>query len=289
MKLLVTGAGGQLGVDVVLHAESVGDDVVAVDKAALDITDPVAVRELLEAVRPEAVINAAAYTAVDACETDERLAFAVNADAVGHLAAACELIRAHLVHVSTDYVFDGTLGRPYREDDATNPQSVYGRSKLAGEQAAGRAAAIARTSWVCGEYGNNMVKLVLRLASNPDQALAFVDDQRGHPTFTADLAPALRRLALDRRVGIHHVTNQGAVSWYEFVREILAASGDDPDRVRPIATADLDPPRPAPRPANSVLDNAVWRSAGLPMLRDFRAPLAELVAKLAPHRGQTSV
>jgi len=289
MKLLVTGAGGQLGVDVVLHAESVGDDVVAVDKAALDITDPVAVRELLEAVRPEAVINAAAYTAVDACETDERLAFAVNADAVGHLAAACELIRAHLVHVSTDYVFDGTLGRPYREDDATNPQSVYGRSKLAGEQAAGRAAAIARTSWVCGEYGNNMVKLVLRLAANPDQALAFVDDQRGHPTFTADLAPALRRLALDRRVGIHHVTNQGAVSWYEFVREILAASGDDPDRVRPIATADLDPPRPAPRPANSVLDNAVWRSAGLPMLRDFRAPLAELVAKLAPHRGQTSV
>ena len=289
MKLLVTGAGGQLGVDVVLHAESVGDDVVAVDKAALDITDPVAVRELLEAVRPEAVINAAAYTAVDACETDERLAFAVNADAVGHLAAACELIGAHLVHVSTDYVFDGTLGRPYREDDATNPQSVYGRSKLAGEQAAGRAAAIARTSWVCGEYGNNMVKLVLRLAANPDQALAFVDDQRGHPTFTADLAPALHRLALDRRVGIHHVTNQGAVSWYEFVREILAASGDDPDRVRPIATADLDPPRPAPRPANSVLDNAVWRSAGLPMLRDFRAPLAELVAKLAPHRGQTSV
>jgi dTDP-4-dehydrorhamnose reductase len=280
MKLVVTGAGGQLGVDVVRHAESVGDEVVAVDKAALDITDPVAVRELLQAVRPDAVINAAAYTAVDACETNERLAFAVNADAVGHLAAASELIGAHLVHVSTDYVFDGTLDRPYREDDATNPRSVYGRSKLAGEHAAGPAAAIARTSWVCGEYGNNMVKLVLRLAANPDQALAFVDDQRGHPTFTADLAPALHRLALDRRVGIHHVTNQGAVSWYEFVREILAAAGHDPDRVRPIATADLDPPRPAPRPANSVLDNAVWRSAGLPMLRDFRAPLAELVARL---------
>ena len=289
MKLLVTGAGGQLGVDVVLHAESVGDDVIAVDKAALDITDPVAVRELLETVRPDAVINAAAYTAVDACETNERLAFAVNADAVGHLAAACELIGAHLVHVSTDYVFDGTLGRPYREDDATNPQSVYGRSKLAGEQTAGQAAAIARTSWVCGEYGNNMVKLVLRLAANPEQALAFVDDQRGHPTFTADLAPALHRLALDRRVGIHHVTNQGAVSWYEFVREILAAAGHDPDRVRPIATADLDPPRPAPRPANSVLDNAVWRSAGYEPLRDFREPLTELVARLAPHRGQTSV
>jgi dTDP-4-dehydrorhamnose reductase len=280
VKLLVTGAAGQLGVDVVQHARSLGDDVVALDRVALDITDVDAVRDLLEAVRPDAVVNAAAYTAVDACETNESRAFAVNADAVGHLSAACELVGAHLVHVSTDYVFDGTLDRPYREDDRTNPQSVYGRSKLAGEHAAGPGAAVARTSWVCGEHGDNMVKLVLRLASNPDQRLAFVDDQRGQPTFTADLAPALHRLASDRRTGIHHVTNQGAVSWYEFVREILSASGDDPDRVRPIATADLDPPRPAPRPANSVLDNAAWRAAGLPMLRNFRDPLAELVAKL---------
>jgi len=280
VKLLVTGAAGQLGVDVVQHARSLGDDVVALDRVALDITDVDAVRDLLEAVRPDAVVNAAAYTAVDACETNESRAFAVNADAVGHLSAACELVGAHLVHVSTDYVFDGTLDRPYREDDRTNPQSVYGRSKLAGEHAAGPGAAVARTSWVCGEHGDNMVKLVLRLASNPDQRLAFVDDQRGQPTFTADLAPALHRLASDRRTGIHHVTNQGAVSWYEFVREILSASGDDPDRVRPIATADLDPPRPAPRPANSVLDNAAWRAAGLPMLRNFRDPLVELVAKL---------
>ena len=131
-----------------------------------------------------------------------------------------------------------------------------------------------------------MVKLVLRLASNPDQALAFVDDQRGHPTFTADLAPALRRLAVDRRVGIHHLTNQGAVSWYEFVREILSAAGHDPDRVVPISTSELDPPRPAPRPANSVLDNAVWRAAGLPPLRDFRDPSPNSSPKL---RGQTSV
>jgi dTDP-4-dehydrorhamnose reductase len=280
VKLLVTGAAGQLGVDVVDHACSLDDEVVAVAKADLDITDVDAVRELLGRVRPDAVINAAAYTAVDACETNEALAFAVNADAVGHLSAACELVGAHLVHVSTDYVFDGTLDRPYREDDATNPQSVYGRSKLAGEQAAGPTATIARTSWVCGEHGNNMVKLVLRLAASPDQALAFVDDQRGKPTFTADLAPALRQLAADRRPGVFHVTNQGAVSWYEFVREILAASGHDPDRVRPIATADLDPPRPAPRPANSVLDDTAWRAAGYDALRDFRQPLAELVAKL---------
>jgi dTDP-4-dehydrorhamnose reductase len=281
VKLLVTGAAGQLGLDVVASAESAGDDVIGVDKATLDITDADAVRSLLEAVRPDAVINAAAYTAVDACETNVDLAFAVNGTAPGILARACDAVGAHLVHVSTDYVFDGTLDRPYREDDATNPQSVYGRSKLAGEREVGPGAAIVRTSWVCGEHGNNMVKLVLRLAANPDQPMAFVDDQRGHPTFTADLAPALRLLAVERRTGVHHVTNQGAVSWYEFVREILAAAGHDPDRVRPISTAELDPPRPAPRPANSVLDNAVWRAVGLPMLRDFRDPLAELIAKIA--------
>jgi dTDP-4-dehydrorhamnose reductase len=280
MKVAVTGAGGQLGVDVVEHCLAMGDEVVALDRSSLDITDAAAVRGLLSSVRPDAVINAAAYTAVDACETDQATAYAVNADAVGFLSAACESSGAHLVHVSTDYVFDGTLDRPYREDDATNPQSVYGRSKLAGEIAAGPDAAVVRTSWVCGEHGNNMVKLVLRLAADPDQALAFVDDQRGHPTFTADLAPALRTLAIDRRSGIHHLTNDGAVSWYGFVREILGAAGHDPDRVRPIATADLQPPRPAPRPANSVLDNAAWRAAGYPPLRHFREPLTELVARL---------
>jgi dTDP-4-dehydrorhamnose reductase len=284
MKVAVTGAGGQLGMDVVEHCLAMGDDVVALDRSSLDVTDAVAVRELLSSVRPDAVINAAAYTAVDACETDQATAFAVNADAVGYLLAACEPSGAHLVHVSTDYVFDGTLDRPYREDDATNPQSVYGRSKLAGEIAAGPDAAIARTSWVCGEHGNNMVKLVLRLAADSDRTLAFVDDQRGHPTFTADLAPALRTLAVDRRSGIHHLTNDGAISWYGFVREILAAAGHDPDRVRPIATADLQPPRPAPRPANSVLENAAWRAAGYPPLRHFSEPLTELVARLQHSR-----
>jgi len=280
MKLLITGAGGQLGVDLVRHATAAGDDVTGVDHATLDITARDTVRRLVADLRPDAVINAAAYTAVDACETNVATAHAVNAVAVGHLSEACAEIGAHLVHVSTDYVFDGTLDRPYREDDATNPQSVYGRSKLAGEAAAGPAAAVARTSWVCGEHGNNMVKLVLRLAAEPGR-LAFVDDQRGCPTFTADLAPALHRLALERRTGVHHLTNQGAVSWFEFVQEVLGASGHDPARVDPIATSELDPPRPAPRPANSVLDNAVWRDAGLPLLRDFRAPLAELIAALA--------
>lgn len=280
MRVVVTGAAGQLGADVVRHCVAAGDDVIAADRATLDITDEPAVRAFVADARPDAVINAAAYTAVDACETNRDHALLVNGRAVGWISAAAADAGAHLVHVSTDYVFDGTLDRPYREDDVPHPQSVYGVTKLAGEQAAGAAATIARTSWVCGEHGDNMVKLVLRLAAG-DGELAFVDDQRGCPSFTADLAPMLRRLAVDRAAGIHHVTNQGVVSWYEFVREVLAAAGADPSRVRPISTAELQPPRPAPRPANSVLDNHRLRLSGYPALRDFRAPLAELVAVLS--------
>ena len=288
MRIVVTGAGGQLGHDVVASAAAAGDDVIAADHATLDVTDRDAVLALLTTYRPDAVVNCAAWTAVDACEGDPMRAFAANALSVRWLVEGCDRAGAHLVHLSTDYVFDGLLDRPYREWDGTAPQSVYGASKLAGEREAaalGASAAVVRTSWVCGEHGSNMVATVLRLA--PDRAgqpgsLAFVADQRGHPTFTADLAPVLRRLALERRSGMHHVTNQGAVSWYEFVGEVLAAAGYDPAIVRPITTAELDPPRPAPRPANSVLDNAVLRAAGIPLLRDFRAPLAELVARLRP-------
>ena len=284
MKVLVTGASGQLGHDVVDHCRRMGDDVVALDRSALDITDRGAVDDAVRSMRPDALVNCAAFTAVDACETEVERAYAVNATAVGHLADAAAGSGAHLVHVSTDYVFDGTLDRPYREDDVPDPRSVYGRSKLAGERAAGDGAAIVRTSWVCGEHGWNMVALVLRLATERDE-LAFVDDQWGCPTFTADLAPALRSLAVDRARGVFHLTNQRAVSWYGFVREILAAAGHDPAMVRPITTAELDPPRPAPRPANGVLDNARWRALGRAPMRDFRLPLAELVARLSPGRG----
>lgn len=279
MRILITGAGGQLGVELAEHCAALGDDVTAADRSVIDITHADEVSAFVSALRPDAVINAAAYTAVDACESNVETATLVNADAVGYLGAACEAVGAHLVQVSTDYVFDGTLDRPYVETDQTNPQSVYGRSKLAGEVAAGPGASVARTSWVCGEHGNNMVKLILRLATG-DAPLAFVDDQRGCPTFTADLAPALRALAAERRPGIFHLTNSGAVSWYEFVGDILEAAGHDRARVSPISTADLDPPRPAPRPANSVLDNAAWRAAGQAPLRDFHEPLAELVARL---------
>ena len=287
MRLLVTGAGGQLGHDVAAAAAVAGDDVAACDRGRLDVTDRDAVLGAITTWRPDAVVHCAAWTAVDACESDPDRAFAANALAVRWVAEACDRVGAHLVHVSTDYVFDGELERPYTEWDATGPRSVYGASEVAGEREAlglGPRAAVVRTSWVCGEHGGNMVATVLRLA--PERvgragALAFVDDQRGQPTFTADLGPLLRRLAVDRRSGVIHATNQGAVSWYEFVAEVLATAGYDRAMVRPISTAELDPPRPAPRPANSVLDNTVLRAGGIPLLRDFRdGPLAELVARL---------
>ena len=282
MRVLVTGAAGQVGREVVALCERAGDDVTAVDRTTVDVTDRDAVLGAITTVRPHAVIHAAAWTAVDACEADPGRAFAANALAVRWVAEGCRLAGSHLVTLSTDYVFDGTKAVPYHEWDLPAPRSVYGASKLGGEREAldgGVAAAVVRTSWVCGRHGSNMVKTVLRLAAEPGR-LRFVHDQIGHPTFAADLAVMLRRLAADRRTGLHHVTNQGAVSWFEFAGEVLRAAGHDPARVEPVATADLRPPRPAARPANSLLDNVVVRAAGLPLLRDFRAPLAELVAAL---------
>jgi dTDP-4-dehydrorhamnose reductase len=260
-------------------AVAAGDHLMALDRSGLDVTDPADVHRVVVEHRPDVVVNCAAWTAVDACESDPERAMSVNSDAVGFLRDACDLVGAHLVQISTDYVFDGTLDRPYVETDAPNPLSVYGRSKLAGERAAGADATVVRTSWVCGAAGENMVKTVLRLIRQSD-ALAFVDDQRGCPTFTADLAPIVHRLAIERRSGLFHVTNQGAVTWYEFVRDVVVAAGSDASMVRPITTAELDPPRPAPRPANGVLRNAALEAAGIPLLRHYREPLAELVALL---------
>jgi dTDP-4-dehydrorhamnose reductase len=176
-------------------------------------------------------------------------------------------------------VFDGTKTTPYVEWDTPCPRSVYGASKLGGEREVDPGSTIVRTSWVCGYHGGNMVKTILRLAAE-HPTLSFVDDQRGHPTFADDLAAAIKRLVVERRPGVFHVTNQGAVSWYEFARDVLSAAGHDPDRVKPVATSDLDPPRPAPRPANSVLDNAAMRLTGLPLLPDYHDSLQRLVTRL---------
>ena len=281
MKVLITGAGGQLGRDLQIHCEARGDEVVAATHATLDVADRDAVHDAVTSVRPDVVLHAAAYTAVDACESDPDTAYRVNALATRWVADASRRAGAYLCAVSTDYVFDGTKDEPYVEWDQPNPQSVYGRSKWGGEHEVAvhaPGASVVRISWVCGEHGGNMVKTVLKLAERPE--LAFVDDQRGHPTFTADLAVGIRRLAADRVPGLFHMTNQGDVSWYEFVQAILASSGHDPAKVRPIKTDELEPPRPAPRPANSVLDNAALRLAGFPLLPHYRETLDRLVAKL---------
>ena len=280
MRVLITGAGGQVGSELVATFTANGHDVFAFTHGQLDITSRDDVRAAVIEAHPDAVVHPAAWTAVDACESDPDRAFLVNALATRFISEAAAMVGAPVYYVSTDYVFDGTKSTPYVEWDDVAPASVYGASKLAGERELHAGSTIIRTSWVCGYNGGNMVKTILRIAAE-NETLSFVDDQRGHPTFADDLAMMIRRLVEDRRTGTFHVTNQGAVSWYEFAREVLIASGQDPERVRPVATADLQPPRPAPRPANSVLDNAALRLSGLPLLDDFRIPLARLVTRLA--------
>jgi dTDP-4-dehydrorhamnose reductase len=279
VRVLITGARGQVGHEIVTAFAD--HDVVATDRAALDVTDRASVLAAVTALRPDAIVNAAAFTAVDACETEVERAYATNALAVRHVAEAARVVRAHLVHLSTDYVFDGTKPTAYHEWDTPNPRSVYGHSKHAGElELLGTPdAAVVRIAWVFGVHGRNIVKTILALAAE-HAVLRFVDDQRGRPTAAADVATFVRRLVADRRPGLFHATNQGAVTWFEFARAVMESAGLDPQRVEPIATADLDPPRPAPRPANSVLDDVALRLSGLPPLPDFRESLDRVIATL---------
>jgi dTDP-4-dehydrorhamnose reductase len=280
VRVLVTGAGGQLGHDLVEVLEAGRSaEVVAADHGRLAVERPAAVEAFVGSVRPDAVIHCAALTDVDRCELEPALADAVNGRGTANVARAAAAVGAHLVYVSTDYVFDGHERRPYVETDPTNPLSVYGASKLAGERACPPGATVVRTSWLSGAHGANFVTTVLRLASQPGD-LRFVDDQCGSPTHTADLARALVALALDRRSGCFHVVNGGAASRFELAREVLARCGGDPARVSPIPTAELDPVRPAVRPAYSVLDTAAFVDAGYPALPSWQEGLAELLRRL---------
>jgi dTDP-4-dehydrorhamnose reductase len=303
LRILLTGARGQLGrdmADLLTTGVAVGGrppgeqtllpawrpgsvEVLATNSDTMDLAQRDVIFDTVYSFRPDVILHGGAYTAVDAAETEVDAAWRINAMGTRHLAEAAVKVGAHVVYVSTDYVFDGTKKAPYLEWDQTHPVSVYGASKRGGEQEvlaiAGASATVVRTSWVNGAHGANMVKTALRLAAG-DGILRFVDDQHGCPTFTADLAEAVIRLGLDRRPGIFHVTNQGETTWFGFVRATLAAAGHDPGRVEPIATGDLDPPRPAPRPANSRLENAALRLSGLPMLPEWTDGLARLVGAL---------
>ena len=277
MKILITGAGGALGRDLVSAFS--GHDVVALAHEQLDVADRDAVLQALGATRPDAVVHAGAWTNVDGCELEPDQAFRVNALGTRNVVEGARLTGGRVCYVSTDYVFDGRADQPYVEWDATNPLSVYGRSKLGGEQELGPVDTVVRTSWVCGRWGRNFVKTILERAK-AGQTLTVVDDQQGCPTFTEDLAEMIRRLVVERRPGLFHVTNQGPTTWFALARELVALGGLDPEQVQPISTAELDPPRPAPRPAYSVLDNAALRLGGVPLLADHHEPLERLVKEL---------
>jgi len=276
-RVLVTGAAGALGQSLLQALD--GDDVVGLGRGQLDVADRDAVLQALGQVVPNVVIHTAAWTDVDGCELEPDRAFRVNALGTRNVVEGARLVGARVVYISTDYVFDGRGSRPYVEWDATNPLSVYGRSKLGGESELGHDDTVVRTAWVCGPTGRNFVRTVVERAKS-NQPLRVVDDQHGCPTFTDDLAGMIRRLAVERRPGVFHVTNQGATTWFQLACEVVELAGFDSDQVQPCTTAELDPPRPAPRPAFSVLDNAALRLGGVPLLDDYHAPLERLVKEV---------
>lgn len=278
MRWLVTGAGGQLGTHLVAALD--GEDLVALSRAELDITDGAAVDDAIREARPDVVINAAAYTAVDDAEQDAATAFAVNASAPRLLATSLQRAGGRLIHVSTDYVFAGDADRPYEPDDETGPRTVYGQSKLDGELAMRAslpsASYVVRTAWVYGGPGSNFVD-TMRALEQSHETIDVVDDQVGSPTWVADLADAL--IALGRSAapaGVLHYANTGQASWCDLAREVFRLVGGDPSRVHPTTTDAF--PRPAPRPAWSVLSTRSWTDAGLPAPRPWQAALAACVS-----------
>jgi dTDP-4-dehydrorhamnose reductase len=276
-RWLVTGAAGMLGRDLVTVLGRSGAAVTGLTRRDLDITDGEAVRAALQHWRPDAVVNCAAWTAVDAAETAEDAALRLNGQAVAGLAAACAASGAALIQPSTDYVFDGRARRPYAEGDVPSPGTAYGRTKLAGEQAVLEQLAgggyVVRTAWLYGEHGPSFVQAMIRM-ERERPTVDVVDDQHGQPTWTMDVAD--RIVALVRSAapaGVYHATSSGETTWFGLAREVFRLLGADPDRVRPVGSAAY--PRPAPRPAYSVLGHDAWRRAGLRPIADWRLALRQ--------------
>ena len=278
LRWAVVGAGGMLAADVIPLLG--GRDVRTFTRQQLDICDPAAVRTALAEV--DVVVNCAAYTAVDDAETHEDEALAINAQGAGNLAVTCAAAGAKLVHLSTDYVFAGDAADPYSESSPRDPKTAYGRTKAAGEIAVQAVLAesswIIRTAWLYGSHGPNFVSTMKRLESERD-TIDVVDDQRGQPTWTKDLAERIvQTVDRDLPPGIYHATNSGSASWYELARAVFELLGADPARVRP-TTTDMFP-RPAQRPAFSVLGHDGWIAAGMPPMRPWQEALVAAAPEL---------
>ena len=291
MKILITGAAGQLGTELCRQLESCKSalgplperlsfaSTSAVDIADADLTDRKQAATLLRRTAPEVVINCAAYTNVDGAETDIDAAFAANALAPRNLAMACEEVGAKLIHVSTDYVFSGEGTKPFTEADIPAPQSVYGATKLLGEEYVRSFCSkwfIVRTSWLYGRKGGNFVKTMLKLADEKDE-LTVVDDQRGNPTNAEDLAHHLLKLAPTKEYGLYHCTGQGTCSWYDFACEIMRLAGKT-TTVKPVSSEQYQ--RPAKRPANSALSHSMMRATVGDEMRPWQQALQAYIEEL---------
>lgn len=285
IKVLVTGSSGQLGQDVVLMLQKKGYEVLACDRQEMDITDLDQCIEVICGFRPEVVIHCAAHTAVDAAESEIEFAYSINATGTRNVTLASKKADAKLVYISTDYVFNGLGLQPYHEYDNTDPKSIYGKSKRAGEvlvQSLSSKYFIVRTSWVYGKYGNNFVKTMLKLGQEKP-LLQVVDDQKGSPTYTVDLAHFLLELIQTEKYGVYHASNSGACTWYEFTGAIFAEAQDI---LGLNFTAKLEPcdteqfPRPAPRPRNSVMEHLSIRTNGFQDIRHWREGLRDFLLEL---------
>jgi dTDP-4-dehydrorhamnose reductase len=285
-RWLVTGAGGMLGRDLLAALDQVGEDAVGLTHRDLDVTVSPAVRAALREHRPDIVVNCAAWTVVDDAETHEDAALLVNGRGAEYVAAACAESGARLLHMSTDYVFGGTARRPYAEAEIAEPRTAYGRTKLAGEQAVLRrlpwSGYVVRTAWLYGAHGPNFARTMIRKAGE-GATVDVVDDQRGQPTWTVDVARQV--IALGRgqaKGGIFHATSSGETTWFGFAREIFRLLGADPERVRPTTSARY--PRVAPRPGYSVLGHEAWASVGIEPIGDWRPALERAFPALSAVR-----
>jgi dTDP-4-dehydrorhamnose reductase len=276
LKVVITGANGQLGKELVGIFTNEGFETYGYTRNQLDITNQKQVQEILYKIKPDIILHSAAFTKVDLAELEPEKAYAINAYGTRNIAVASQELKSKLVYLSTDYVFDGSGTEPYNEFSITSPLSVYGKSKLAGEEivkAMHSKYFIVRTSWVFGKYGSNFVKTMMQLGKERTE-ISVVEDQIGSPTYTFDLARCILELVHTKKYGIYHITNSGQCSWYEFAKTIFEELGMDV-QVNPCTSSDF--PRPAPRPAYSVLRNMSLNIEGIKGLRSWECSLKDFI------------